>query len=399
MCTDKKRSFILWNQSRVPEEFSEKAKHLRTHWRTPGVCHGCGTKFNRIQLIKVDATAFFKLVNRERCLREIAEAVEQVRGAGAKGFMLHKELKSVGGVYWGRKPLPRTHRLITFDDLLRALQYVHRDRYFRVGETIFERVDGLAMGNATSPPITAFDLDYNSRKMYGSKDEARRCGSFVPGMPSTRCIQALLHVDDALVFSKIFCCTCLAATIKKCWPPDVEPKLEESGHFINFLHCTVTAEENSIHNNAVTFSLQIANHSFCKGTTVSPKMAKFQQFVSSTIQSKKQLQAIVWGKLAIAINTCRHDTEHATEYIICTAVEAILWGWCPLHVGQALAALPKSHRGETANFIRLFGKALRKSRTTKLAWEHDYHPSTYLSFPWYMLFRTIGEFVTRTMLA
>jgi hypothetical protein len=31
MCTDKKRSFILWNQSRVPEEFSEKAKHLRTH--------------------------------------------------------------------------------------------------------------------------------------------------------------------------------------------------------------------------------------------------------------------------------------------------------------------------------------------------------------------------------
>jgi hypothetical protein len=268
-----------------------------------------------------------------------------------------------------------------------------------VAFTIFERVDGLAMGNATSPPITAFDLDYNSRRMYASKEEARRVGAYVPGVPTTRCIQALLHVDDALVFSKIFCCMCLAGTIRKCGPADVEPNWRRADTLSTFSTAQSMLKKNR--------STATQSASLCRSqTTLSVEASRrhrrwrsFNNLSPIRFNTKHTCRQVCGGKLAIAVNTCRYDTVYATDYIICAAVEAILWGWCPLHVGQAMAALPKSHRGETANFIRLFGKAMRKSRTTKLAWEHDYGYSTYLSFPWYMLFKTIGEYVTRTMSA
>ena len=96
-------------------------------------------------------------------------------------------------------------------------------------------------------------------------------------MATTRVIQALLHVDDALVCSKSLCCNCLATTIQRAWPADVEPKIEESGHKINFLHCTITAEERSIFTNKVTYTVQTPNFNFTKGTTTAPRMAKFQQ--------------------------------------------------------------------------------------------------------------------------
>ena len=96
-----------------------------------------------------------------------------------------------------------------------------------MGEEIFERIDGLAMGQATSPSITAYDLDCNSRRMYEDKTEAQRVGAYVPGVPTTRCVQALLHVDDALVFNNLCCANCLGGIVRRAWPPDVEPKIEE----------------------------------------------------------------------------------------------------------------------------------------------------------------------------
>jgi hypothetical protein len=287
--------------------------------------------------------------------------------------------------------------LVQFDEVLQAFKFINADRFFNVGDCTFERQDGLAMGQATSPAITAFDLDWNSRRMYGDKYEAERVGTRIPGMATTRVIQALLHVDDALVCSKALCCNCLATTIRLAWPADVEPKIEESGYKIGFLHCTITAEERSIYTNKVTYTVQTPNINFTKGKTTTPRMAKFQQFVSSNFQTKRQLQSILWGKISIAVNTCRQDVQHVREYVVSTTTEAILMGWNPQHVGQALAALPKSHRGKTACFIRLLGQTMRKSYDLMLAWSHDYSPTTWLSFPWFRLIDNISEFVLRRM--
>ena len=164
--TQPNRSFCLWNQSRVPEEFISKARHLKRHWSKPGECQTCGEEFTAIQMVKADATAFFKLVSRKRCLEEIRDAIECLRTAGAAGFLLHREDKTKSVVYWGRKAIPRTHRLVDFQEVLQILSFIDSDRFFTLGTSIFERIDGLAMGNATSPAITAFDLDTNATNRY-----------------------------------------------------------------------------------------------------------------------------------------------------------------------------------------------------------------------------------------
>ena len=236
-----------------------KVRHLRKHWANPGTCQTCGHVFDRIQMLKADATAFFKSVRRKRCLDEVREAVQQMQRMGAKGFLLHRELKTRGSIHWGRRAVPRTHQLIPFDELLRSLVFIDSDRFFTVGTSVFERTDGLAMGNSTSPGLTAFDLDFNSRRIYRSREAAQQAGCHVPHMDASRCVQGLLHVDDAWVASKVFCNTCLSDILKRCWPEDVGAKIEEVGHEINFLHTKITAEANCIHNNRITVTLQIPN--------------------------------------------------------------------------------------------------------------------------------------------
>ena len=44
------------------------------------------------------------------------------------------------------------------------------------------------------------------------------------------------------------------------------------------------------------------------------------------------------------------------------ASEGLLLGWPPRHIGAAMASFPKAYRGPPANFIRLLGQTLRKSR-------------------------------------
>ena len=95
--------------------------------------------------------------------------MERLEAKGAKGFILRKEVKSIGGIDWGRKQAPRTHQFFFFGDIKRTLAFINSDRCFLLGNEVLERIDGLAMGQATSPPTTAYDLDYNSRKCIKTK--------------------------------------------------------------------------------------------------------------------------------------------------------------------------------------------------------------------------------------
>ena len=224
-------SFMLWNQSAVPATADVKVRHLQVHPRTPGVCP-CGVEFNCVQMAKVDATAFFTLANRARCLAEIDDSIRAFEAKGCKGAILHKEIKSIGKILQGKRKTPRTHRLISFEDIRRTLRFLEYDRFFTTGEVVWERLDGLAMGSAPSPPSTAFDLDHHSRLVYTDKKAAKPAGLFIPGVKTTKVVQAMLHVDDCIYFSKIHCSSCLGRIAAKIWPKDVAPKLEAAGQSI-----------------------------------------------------------------------------------------------------------------------------------------------------------------------
>ena len=162
------------------------------------------------------------------------------------------------------------------------------------------------------------------------------------------------------------------------------------------LHTKITAEANSIHNNRITFTLQIPNEKFCKGISCSPKVAKFQQFLAG-VHKRTHLQAILWGKLALAINTCRYDVENAKNYTVCVLTEPILLGWNPRMVGEVAAARPTSYRGPTSNFTRLLGQTMRKCRDLRSAWEAPWVHECWLRFPWFFCIRNLGDMVQTRM--
>ena len=389
-------TFVLWNQSRVPETAAIKAKHLRVHPRHAGRCV-CGTKFDGIQMAKADATAFFTMVNRKRCLEEIAQAMDEAEGRGHDGFALHREIKSIGKLAKKKKATPRTHRKITFAQARGTLQFLAEDRFFTTGEVVWERRDGLAMGSGASPPITAFDLDHHSRKLFTDKQTARRCGAYVPGIATSRVVQAMLHVDDCIFLSKILCSQCLAACATKLWPPDVSPKIEEVGQSISYLHCTIRAKNGSIYSNMLEFAPNMPNLRFCLGLTYTPKLAKFPQYISRHLQPAKTLQPIIWGKTATITYTCTQITTDALLSICVLVVEPLLLGWPSTVVGAALASYPRAHKGPLANCIRIVGQTLRKCRAAREAHDADRHAygDSYCNFPWFSLIRRIADFAAQ----
>ena len=249
------------------------------------------------------------------------------------------------------------------------------------------------MGAPTSPPITSFDLDHNSRRVYSSKKEAQKAGAYVAGCSTARAIQGLLHVDDCIVFSKIWCETCLFAIISRLWPPDVVAKLEERGSDIDFLHAHIRCEDSSIYINRIHITPLTPNLRFCLGETLVPKVAKCQQYVEGVHQAG-HLDLILWGKLAIIANTCRNNFNEAKQAILCTFVEPILLGWNPKTVGICAANFPKSHRGRTGNCIRLLGQTIKKSYAFASAWRNS---PTWIIYPWFQRIDEISQHVESRM--
>ena len=393
---DDRLSFVLWNQSNVTEALHRKVAFLRPHRLQPGQCP-CGCKFDRLQVIKTDATAFFTLVNRTRCLEEIRDSIKKLERQDATGIILHRELHNISKVlYKGKRP-PRTHKYIPFGDVYKALDYLALDKFFLVGDIVYERLDGLAMGNATSPPTTSFDLDHHSRRIYTDKEHAKTVGAYVPGIPTARVLQSLLHVDDCITFSKIFCEECLARIIKALWPRDVEAKVEEQGADVDFLHCHIRCAANSINTNNILVTPLTPNLLFCQGKTLVPKFAKGQQFVAG-VHRRGHLNPILWGKFAIITNTCKQNYLDAKQAIICNIVECILLGWCPKDTGIAAANFPKSHRNTTSNCIRLLGQIIKKSHDINNAWRiSSTHPRTWLGYPWFETITKTFDYVAHRM--
>jgi hypothetical protein len=337
------------------------------------------------------------MVNRERCLDEVRAAIKILVKKGGAGCILHRELRSNNKIVQRGKRVPRTHQFISFDAVLAALDYVAFDKYFQVGRSVYERKDGLAMGNSTSPALTSFDLDEHGRKIYSDVRFAKSTGAHVAGMSTAKAIQCLLHVDDCLAMSKVHCEACLARIIQRTWPRDVSTKLEASGSDIEFLHLRVQAAENSIVTSQVKLSPLIPNEAFCEGKTHAPKMAKCQQFVPG-VHKAHHLEAILWGKLSIIVNTNKNDMGTARKAVACAFVEPILLGWCPRTVGLTAANLPKSHRGQTANFIRLVGQTIKKSRSILHAWSKPYDDQNVrIGAPWWDLINAACDFAIHRM--
>ena len=106
--------------------------------------------------------------------------------------------------------------------------------------TVLNWGGGLAYGGGSlSEPATLVDLGAAVRCIYVRSGQREPSGWAVPGAQMCEVVQGAQHVDDALVFSTVWCEQCLYDGVRKTWPADCGTSLEEGGDFVRFLSATI----------------------------------------------------------------------------------------------------------------------------------------------------------------
>eukprot|EP00959_Pyramimonas_sp_CCMP1952_P035571 744840-Pyramimonas_sp.AAC.1 len=77
---------------------------------------------------------------------------------GAAGVEVQRGRKAHEGLHVPGQPRKPGYDLVTFEDIIRALTYACKDKYFCVGTEIFCRRKGWPMGGSMSEPATLADL-------------------------------------------------------------------------------------------------------------------------------------------------------------------------------------------------------------------------------------------------
>ena len=128
----------------------------------------------------------------------------------------------------------------------KAMEYTARHNYFLVGNMVVRRRRGWAMGSSMSEPAALTDLGGAVYETYSSLQKWKRTGLQVENLTPLQTLQAVLHVDDALAFSRVWCAMCIEKGIGKIFPPDVGTTLEGTGPQVHFLHADVAIDGISV---------------------------------------------------------------------------------------------------------------------------------------------------------
>ena len=90
-----------------------------------------------------------------------------------------------------------------------------------VGDKVVERHKGYPMGGSFSEIGTCLDFNYCLEIMARSKKKRQNAGFQYENLSFDSIFGGLLHVDDCLVGSGIYCCDCIVLYLQRIFPADV----------------------------------------------------------------------------------------------------------------------------------------------------------------------------------
>lgn len=250
------------------------------------------------------------------------------------------------------------HDLITFSDISNALRYVKKDCYFAVGEEIFQRRRGWAMGASLSEPATLADLGDCIHRLYSDHRYACSLGLAFPSIPASQVVQGVLYVDDSLSFSRALCGKCLFRSLQELFPSDVGFTCEGTALPIPFLQCNIVESSQSLFA-CHAFS---ANHDFACGQSPKPKFAKFPSYTSAPANLPLSfLKTRIWERL-ISFNAMGEGVpERAHQATVDIVCEVFILGWPARDIGLALRSVPRRHASAYLTLVRRYGRLLTRN--------------------------------------
>ena len=218
----------------------------------------------------------------------------------------------------------------------------------------------MAHGGPVSAPCTSLDLDTAIVSFYNDPEVAEATGWVLDDASPGDLVQGLLHVDDSLIMSKVFCYDCLLHGVEKLWPQDVGASLEGKGARIPFLH--VELQIGNAPEPAPIRAVPLShNRAFAQGQAAHPAFATLPPYVGAPVTVQRHLAAYAWCRLAAFSQTLRGTTELAAEPLADLLAEMAQLGWPRATIAAVRRRFPRTHASDFATLVRTVGVALRKA--------------------------------------
>ena len=279
------------------------------------------------------------------------------RGHKASGYLCKRESDAK----------TKQSKLVSFDTIRTAVAYVAHDCYFLLGDTVVERIRGHPMGGSFSEPLTLLDLGERVYRMHNSIQLQHfvgwRCDSKrIPKQhhdhtAAPKLVDGVQHVDDALVFSNVFCSECLHKGVSKLWPKDVGAKLEESGLSISFLHTTIVVQP---HTSTYAITPTVVNFDFARGEAEFCEQSRVTPCIHHSITDRNMLRVLMLGRFVMFNQIVAGKPKHAMVAIASYVCEVYLSAWPIKIIGHAITSFPRRHASFLFVVLRIFSQYLRK---------------------------------------
>ena len=354
-CLSREHTWTLWKQSQLKAVLEKRVAGLKRHVKYTKCCPcGCN-KPEEMSMIKIDAAQFFKSASLERGLRRVADLLRRVESKfGCNAVAIKKSARVEGHLCRSNRRSDCTHRVLSFDDIRCTLDFIGKERYFTVGDVIMKRRGGWPMGGSFSEPGTLVDLNEELRRIDDSDDALQDVGWLVEGMSLEEVVTGIMHVDDALVLSKVFCTACLEKGMRRLWPSDVGISLEEVGPTVRMLQCHVHAIGVEVHvrpyNPNVPYALGFAHDQ---------KIARLGPFFGAEIHSCRTLRVFLHGKILAYNHLMQGSAQDMFVHVGFLLLEIERLGWPQRWMSLCLCNLSRRHVSPLISACRQVGKQLR----------------------------------------
>ena len=186
------------------------------------------------------------------------------------------------------------------------------------------------MGGTHSEPATAVDLGHDIMELYDDVQIQQRCGWHFPGLQLDQVLAAAMHVDDALLSSKILCEECMLRGCKTLFLDDVGISMEEHGTEVRFLQYRVKQDSGG----ALVLPYS-SNEEFALGLTSHPRVSRLQSYVLGETPESTLRQFIVSQVICQSRVSNKANLHHMAQPLFIVIAQASRLGWpCAMTVSH-----------------------------------------------------------------
>ena len=348
-------SWTLWKMCDVQIELRKRVGKLVSFNDFSTTCYGCGgPKSEGVNCCKLDAAQFFKQANLYRGVVGIGSMLDYIQDKHKATAVAMRTGSILQGFFCKASRQPsQSFRIIPFSVIKAFLAFTFHDKYFNAASKVIERVEGWPAGGSLSEPGTLVDLNASVGLLDVDDTERKRVGWFIPELSFQQTVGGMLHVDDSIVFSKIFCNDCLERGVQRMWPPDVGVEREGTHPVIRFLHAVLVFDNCDVHVFPFT-----PNSMFSLGFHYKQKIARLGPYRGAQIHDYKKFQMFVWGFVLQADKLIDDDTIPSFGILLLFLRELALLQWPDILIARSLRSLPMRHSSHWARAVRRIGKYL-----------------------------------------